>query len=220
MVADEQRAVTGTAIFLRLAKFPNRHTKLIATSRSQNTMNESCELRNAPIMNRILAALFSSLLFVSVSVAQEYEYNTIIPGKPEGGLSSLVASYFANLLETQPEVAAQLATIESPSQEAAGGRYSRGETHVIEWCVEEMIEGADDGTSFTRTSSTLFLVRVPLQEGYSGGYSQNSNAVAFVDTKAVEKGLYDGDKIISTDVTITFGGFSDIVPTGVDRAGE
>jgi hypothetical protein len=171
-------------------------------------------------MNRILATFSFALLFVSFSSAQEYEFKTIIPGKPEGGLSNLVASYFANLLETQPDVAAQLDTIESPAREAAGGRYSRGETHVIEWCVEETIEGADDGTSFTRTSLILFLVRIPLQEGYSGGYSQSSNAIAFVDTTVVEKGLYEGEKVISTDVTMTFGGFSDIVPTGVDRGGE
>jgi hypothetical protein len=171
-------------------------------------------------MNRIFATLAAALLLVSVSRAGEYEFNTIIAGKPEGGLEKVVATYFAELLENQEDVAAQLEAIELPAQEAAGGRYSRGEIQAIEWCAEETIEGSDDGASFTRIKQTLFLIRIPLMEGYSGGYAQNSNAIAFVDTTVVEKGLYEGDQVISTDVTLTFGGFTDSVPTSVDRGGE
>lgn len=171
-------------------------------------------------MNRIFATLAAALLLVSVAPAGEYEFKTIIAGKPEGGLGNVVATYFAGLLENQADIAAQLEAIELPAQEAAGGRYSRGEIQAIEWCAEETIEGSDDGASFTRTKLTLFLIRIPLMEGYSGGYTQNSNAIAFVDTTVVEKGLYEGDQVISTDVTMSFGGFTETVPTGIDRGGE
>tara|TARA_R110002096_G_scaffold126328_14_gene273005 strand:+ start:256 stop:780 length:525 start_codon:yes stop_codon:yes gene_type:complete len=148
--------------------------------------------------------------------AGEFETPLLFDGSPESTKEDLVKAYFNGLLEEQKSVAHELEAIELPSQEAAGGRYSRGAIVAIEWFSNGTIEPSDDGENFVREERFLYLIQIPLDEGFRRGWEQRTNAVALIEVTVVEKGNYESDKIASTRMVMSFDGFVDSVPTGID----
>ena len=169
-------------------------------------------------MTAFLSVFACGLLFGAGGVLQAGEFETplLFDGSPKSTKEDLVKAYFSDLLKEQDSVAHELEAIEFPSLEAAGGRYSRGAFVVIEWFSKGTIEPSDDGESFVREERFLYLVQIPLDEGFRRGWEQSVNAVALIDVKVVEKGNYESDKVDSTRMVMSFDGFVDSVPTGID----
>ena len=168
-------------------------------------------------MNRLLPLFIVLLAIPPVTRAGDHETKLLFDGEPESELRQLVVAYFQDILESNEELEHELEAIEFPARENAGGRYSRGETEAIEWFSEGTIEPSDDGETFVREEKYYFVIRVPLMEGFRRGWEQRSNAIALVDVTVIEEGVYESGEITRTEMVLAFDGFSESVPTGIDR---
>ena len=169
-------------------------------------------------MHRLLPICLGLLFGLAPVVsAGDYETKLRFDGKPKSELKLLAAAYFADVLESHEEVAHELEAIEHPARENAGGRYGRGDAEAIEWFSEGTIDPSDDGETFVREEKYYFVIRIPLMEGFRRGWEQRTNAIALVDVAVVEHGVYETGEITRTDIVMRFDGFSETVPTGIDR---
>jgi hypothetical protein len=134
-------------------------------------------------------------------------------------VSAEVRAFVEGLLAKNAKVKSQFEQLSAETRAEAGGRFSVGKMHVIEWLTPSYENDFRDGVG-TRDIKQVFLIQQPLVAGYHHGYAVTENVTSLVrvfihsDFREDKKST-EGFILTEQKLTMKFQGFVKVTLTPV-----